>query len=144
MIIARPSMYSRNDLPDPAKFCIAGIFARLNALFTRACNGFATALQRLCNGFATLCNVLLCVPASFLLWIGGAFYMSSNFLLICPPVHVPELIETHIFKQSPSRIEELVAIFARATEMEVRFWDFDAHSEAETGAGAVAGAGLTG
>jgi hypothetical protein len=70
--------------------------------------------------------------------------MSSNFLLICPPVHVPELIETHIFKQSPSRIEELVAIFARATEMEVRFWDFDAHSEAETGAGAVAGAGLTG
>lgn len=40
-----------------------------------------------------------------------------------------ELIETHIVKQSPSRIEELIAIFVRATEMEVRFWDFDAHSE---------------
>ncbi|KAJ9609676.1 trifunctional hydroxymethylpyrimidine kinase/phosphomethylpyrimidine kinase/thiaminase [Cladophialophora chaetospira] len=40
-----------------------------------------------------------------------------------------ELIESNIAKQSPSRVEELIAIFVRATEMEVRFWDFDAHSE---------------
>nr|KAK5442124.1 trifunctional hydroxymethylpyrimidine kinase/phosphomethylpyrimidine kinase/thiaminase [Exophiala xenobiotica] len=40
-----------------------------------------------------------------------------------------DLIEQHITKQSPSRIEELVNIFVRATEMEVRFWDFDAHPD---------------
>jgi len=39
------------------------------------------------------------------------------------------LIEKNILKQSPNRIEELVRIFVRATEMEVRFWDFDAHLE---------------
>lgn len=42
-----------------------------------------------------------------------------------------DLIETHITRQSPSRIEELISIFVRATEMEVRFWDFDAHSPAD-------------
>ncbi|KIW56045.1 phosphomethylpyrimidine kinase, variant [Exophiala xenobiotica] len=40
-----------------------------------------------------------------------------------------DLIERHITKQSPSRIEELINIFVRATEMEVRFWDFDAHPD---------------
>ncbi|EXJ91223.1 hypothetical protein A1O1_04333 [Capronia coronata CBS 617.96] len=40
-----------------------------------------------------------------------------------------DMIETHIAKQSPSRVQELIAIFVRATEMEVRFWDFDAHVE---------------
>ena len=44
------------------------------------------------------------------------------------PDEQAELIETNIVKQSPSRIEELIAIFVRATEMEVQFWDFDAHS----------------
>jgi thiaminase II len=39
------------------------------------------------------------------------------------------LIEGEIVRQSPSRVEELVRIFVRATEMEVRFWDFDAHPE---------------
>ena len=38
------------------------------------------------------------------------------------------LIEFNIRKQSPVRIEELVEIFVRATEMEVQFWDFGAHS----------------
>jgi thiaminase len=38
------------------------------------------------------------------------------------------LIESSICKQSPSRIEELVKIFLRATELEVQFWDFDAAS----------------
>ncbi|ERF69513.1 hypothetical protein EPUS_01842 [Endocarpon pusillum Z07020] len=38
------------------------------------------------------------------------------------------LIESSICKQSPARIEELVKIFIRATEMEIRFWDFGAHS----------------
>lgn len=39
-----------------------------------------------------------------------------------------QLIEKNIIRQSPQRVEELVRIFVRATEMEVRFWDFDAHS----------------
>jgi len=30
-------------------------------------------------------------------------------------------------KQSPSRVEELVDIFVRATEMEVQFWELGAH-----------------
>ncbi|KIY00861.1 uncharacterized protein Z520_03527 [Fonsecaea multimorphosa CBS 102226] len=42
-----------------------------------------------------------------------------------------ELIEANIVKQSPSRIEELIAIFVRSAEMEVRFWDFDAHPDEE-------------
>jgi thiaminase II len=40
-----------------------------------------------------------------------------------------KLIEKNIVKQSPHRIEELIKIFVKATEMEVRFWDFDAHLE---------------
>lgn len=39
-----------------------------------------------------------------------------------------DLIEKNIVQQSPSRIEELVAIFVRATEMEVQFWNFDTHA----------------
>lgn len=38
-----------------------------------------------------------------------------------------ELIEKHIWQQSPARVEELVKIFVRATEMEVDFWRFEAH-----------------
>lgn len=34
-------------------------------------------------------------------------------------------------KQSPARIEELVRIFIRATEMEVQFWNFGAHSSVD-------------
>jgi len=30
-------------------------------------------------------------------------------------------------KQSPSRVEELIQIFVKATEMEVQFWAFGAH-----------------
>ena len=45
-----------------------------------------------------------------------------------------KLIEENIVRQSPERIEELVAIFVRATEMEVRFWDFDAHPYEEQSA----------
>ncbi|EXJ58250.1 hypothetical protein A1O7_05675 [Cladophialophora yegresii CBS 114405] len=57
-------------------------------------------------------------------------YVAEDY---CEAVRVGrDLIETHIVKQSPSRIEELVAIFVRATEMEIRFWDFDAHSEEQS------------
>lgn len=42
--------------------------------------------------------------------------------------HVSALIETNAMKQSPSRIDELAQIFIRATEMEVQFWNFGAHS----------------
>jgi len=38
-----------------------------------------------------------------------------------------DLLETHMVRQSPSRIEELVQIFIRATEMEIAFWEFGAH-----------------
>ncbi|BDD58213.1 hypothetical protein MAP00_003510 [Monascus purpureus] len=34
-----------------------------------------------------------------------------------------ELIERHIHRTSPSRLEELVKVFIRATELEVGFWD---------------------
>ncbi|KAK5070044.1 trifunctional hydroxymethylpyrimidine kinase/phosphomethylpyrimidine kinase/thiaminase [Lithohypha guttulata] len=39
-----------------------------------------------------------------------------------------DLIERSVIKQSPSRIEELISIFIRAAELEVRFWDFGAHA----------------
>ena len=38
-----------------------------------------------------------------------------------------DLLENHIVKQSPSRLEELVQIFVRATEMEIAFWEFGSH-----------------
>ncbi|KAK5680613.1 trifunctional hydroxymethylpyrimidine kinase/phosphomethylpyrimidine kinase/thiaminase [Elasticomyces elasticus] len=38
------------------------------------------------------------------------------------------LVEKHIAKQSPSRIEELVAIFVHATKMECGFWDMAARA----------------
>ncbi|KIW66752.1 phosphomethylpyrimidine kinase [Phialophora macrospora] len=54
-------------------------------------------------------------------------YVADDY---CEAVRVGrELIETHIAKQSPTRVEELVAIFVRATGMEIRFWDFDAHPD---------------
>ncbi|KAK9639530.1 trifunctional hydroxymethylpyrimidine kinase/phosphomethylpyrimidine kinase/thiaminase [Aspergillus fumigatus] len=34
-----------------------------------------------------------------------------------------ELLETHIRQVSPSRMEELIKIFIRATELEISFWD---------------------
>ena len=40
---------------------------------------------------------------------------------------MPELLEKHVSKESPDRIEQLINIFIRATEMEVGFWDFEAH-----------------
>jgi hypothetical protein len=38
------------------------------------------------------------------------------------PNSVPELLETHMRKVSPSRMEELIKIFIRATELEIEFW----------------------
>jgi thiaminase len=38
-----------------------------------------------------------------------------------------DLLEMHMVRQSPSRIEELVQIFIHATEMEIAFWEFGAH-----------------
>lgn len=34
-----------------------------------------------------------------------------------------ELLEEHVSKVSPSKLEELVAVFVRATELEIGFWD---------------------
>lgn len=34
-----------------------------------------------------------------------------------------ELLETHMREVSPSRVEELIGIFIRATELEISFWD---------------------
>lgn len=33
------------------------------------------------------------------------------------------LLEEHMHKVSPSRLEALIRIFVRATELEIRFWD---------------------
>lgn len=61
--------------------------------------------------------------------LGLPFASSAEDLVLTEMACVAELIESHIYKQSPSRIEELIAVFVRATEMEVRFWDFDAHPD---------------
>jgi thiaminase len=37
--------------------------------------------------------------------------------------HVIALLEDHMQHVSPSRMEELIKIFVRATELEIRFWD---------------------
>lgn len=37
------------------------------------------------------------------------------------------MIERHATKISPHRVEELVTMFIRVTEMEINFWEFDAH-----------------
>ena len=34
-----------------------------------------------------------------------------------------DLIERHVHQVSPSRLEELIKIFVRATELEIGFWD---------------------
>jgi thiaminase II len=43
-----------------------------------------------------------------------------------------ESVEKEILKQGTERIEELVKIFARATEMEIAFWDFERFEAGET------------
>ena len=37
--------------------------------------------------------------------------------------NVLELLETHMRKVSPGRVEELVQIFIKATDLECSFWD---------------------
>lgn len=37
--------------------------------------------------------------------------------------HFIALLEDHMQYVSPSRMEELIRIFTRATELEIRFWD---------------------
>jgi len=37
--------------------------------------------------------------------------------------HIVALLEKHMQQVSPSRMEELIKIFLRATELEIRFWD---------------------
>lgn len=43
-------------------------------------------------------------------------YMNNHPLWIA-------LLEDHVQKVSPSRLEELIRIFIRATELEISFWD---------------------
>ncbi|EAL93369.1 thiamin biosynthesis protein (Thi-4), putative [Aspergillus fumigatus A1163] len=45
----------------------------------------------------------------------GSVYVADRSVL--------ELLETHIRQVSPSRMEELIKIFIRATELEISFWD---------------------
>ncbi|CAI7579527.1 Phosphomethylpyrimidine kinase type-1 [Penicillium manginii] len=42
-----------------------------------------------------------------------------------------ELLEKHMQKVSPSRMEELIRIFMRATELEIRFWDMGLSDQKE-------------
>lgn len=50
----------------------------------------------------------------------SALYGSLKFFLI---QFATELLEEHMHQVSPSRMEELIRIFIRATELEIRFWD---------------------
>lgn len=51
------------------------------------------------------------------------FLPSFLFFLIMAWLMITELLETHMRKVSPSRVEELIKIFIRATELECSFWD---------------------
>lgn len=55
-------------------------------------------------------------------------YLLALFVVLIEPVitdanAVLELLETHMRKVSPSRVEELVQIFIKATNLECSFWD---------------------
>lgn len=50
-------------------------------------------------------------------------YEDDNTGKACILTSIIELLERHMHKVSPSRLEELVKIFIRATELEIGFWD---------------------
>ncbi|EMC92647.1 hypothetical protein BAUCODRAFT_568824 [Baudoinia panamericana UAMH 10762] len=58
-------------------------------------------------------------PNKYLTWINN--YVAEDYSAAVEKGSA--LIEKHAVKQSPSRIEELVAIFVHATKMECGFWD---------------------
>ncbi|CAG8028682.1 unnamed protein product [Penicillium nalgiovense] len=45
--------------------------------------------------------------------------------------HIIALLEDHMQHVSPSRMEELIKIFVRATELEIRFWDMGLRGRAQ-------------
>lgn len=51
------------------------------------------------------------------------FFSSQRTQVYVADRSVLELLETHIRQVSPSRMEELIKIFIRATELEISFWD---------------------
>lgn len=51
------------------------------------------------------------------------FFSSQRTQVYVVDRSVLELLETHIRQVSPSRMEELIKIFIRATELEISFWD---------------------
>lgn len=53
--------------------------------------------------------------------LGTGKYLLSLFLRYA--ITLSELLEAHMRKISPSRVEELIKIFIRATELECSFWD---------------------
>ncbi|GAB7363139.1 hypothetical protein MBLNU230_g3426t2 [Neophaeotheca triangularis] len=59
------------------------------------------------------------VNNSYLKWIQN--YTAEDYTLAMK--RGCDLLERHVTKQSPSRIEELVKIFIHATKMEAGFWD---------------------
>ncbi|KAK5128397.1 hypothetical protein LTR85_003065 [Meristemomyces frigidus] len=58
-------------------------------------------------------------PNRYLTWINN--YIADDYTAAVEEGSA--LIEKHAMKQSPSRVEELVAIFIHATKMEAGFWD---------------------
>lgn len=55
---------------------------------------------------------------------GKSIFNSTNPLTFGPfRLTSIELLEQNMQKVSPSRMEELIQIFVRATELEIRFWD---------------------
>jgi len=52
-----------------------------------------------------------------------SFFSFVLFLVMAQLTMMIELLEAHMRKVSPSRVEELVKIFIRATELECSFWD---------------------
>lgn len=53
----------------------------------------------------------------------GKSYCKERAEHLTNSCHVIALLEDHMQRVSPSRMEELIKIFVRATELEIRFWD---------------------
>lgn len=56
-------------------------------------------------------------------------FNSVNQYCIDAPCSMTALLEDHVQKVSPNRLEELIRIFIRATELEINFWDMGLSSQ---------------
>jgi thiaminase len=64
--------------------------------------------------------------------IGSGMMLQESPVMPLPKADdIPALLEEHMRKVSPSRLEDLIKIFIRATELEIGFWDMGLSGEKE-------------